>query len=51
MTMNWISRLGRLLADLYDPSLPDRHLADSDADARRIRSEVDAIRVHFVDLR
>lgn len=45
---HWISRLAHRLADLYylpmDPMSYER-----DADARRMRSELDAIRMHFPD--
>jgi hypothetical protein len=46
---HWISRLGQRLADLYYlPTvcgMSDAH----DADARRMRSDLDAIRMHFPD--
>jgi len=43
---HWISRLGQRLADLYYlPTVID----ERDADARRMRSDLDAIRMHFPD--
>lgn len=48
MSTNWISRLAQLLARLYSPVL-DGYYAEDDADARRIRTELDAIRVRFPD--
>lgn len=47
MSTQWISRLGRSLAALYEPNLaPDD---ERDADARRLRSELEAIRIRFPD--
>lgn len=48
MSTNWISRLAQLLVRLYSPVL-DGYYAGDDADARRIRTELDAIRVRFPD--
>ncbi|KMO80976.1 hypothetical protein MCHUDSM44219_02026 [Mycolicibacterium chubuense] len=46
---HWISRLAHRLADLYySPSIGSA-IDDRDADARRMRSELDAIRMHFPD--
>ncbi|HEX2284143.1 MAG TPA: hypothetical protein VHI10_04810 [Mycobacterium sp.] len=47
--MNWISRLGALLQELYDAQLVGSWAEDRDADRRRILCELDAIRVHFPD--
>ncbi len=44
---HWISRLANRLADLYSP--PPPYGGERDADARRMRSELDAIRMHFPD--
>ena len=44
---HWISRLAYRLADLYQP--PPPYGDERDADARRMRSELDAIRMHFPD--
>lgn len=44
---NWISRLARRLADLYCLPVLDSASAERDADVRRVRSELDAIRMHF----
>ncbi|BBX51391.1 hypothetical protein GCM10009645_46880 [Mycolicibacterium poriferae] len=44
---HWISRLANRLADLYYPPTP--YGDERDADARRMRSELDAIRMHFPD--
>ena len=50
MSTNWISRLARALAALYSWSVPVYpEDLDRDADARRVRSELDAIRMHFPD--
>jgi hypothetical protein len=43
---NWISQLARRLADIFEPSWP---VDERDADARRVRSELAAIRLHFPD--
>ncbi|MBX7450296.1 hypothetical protein GR927_20110 [Mycolicibacterium sp. 3033] len=46
---HWISRLGLRLADLYySPSIGGAG-DERDADARRVRTELDAIRMHFPD--
>ena len=50
MTTNWISRLAQAPAALFGwsaPAYPED--LDRDADARRVRSELDAIRIHFPD--
>ncbi|MBB2991531.1 hypothetical protein FHR72_003016 [Mycolicibacterium iranicum] len=47
---HWISRLAHRLADLYYmPPMGGGMLDERDADARRVRSELDAIRMHFPD--
>ncbi|WP_161499479.1 hypothetical protein [Mycolicibacterium parafortuitum] len=46
---HWISRLGRRLADLYYLPSMGSAIDERDSDARRIRSELDAIRMHFPD--
>lgn len=46
---NWISRLGQRLADLYYLPSMDGTSHEFDPDARRVRSELDAIRMHFPD--
>ncbi|MGV0782842.1 hypothetical protein [Mycolicibacterium peregrinum] len=46
MARNWISRLAENLRRLHDP---DNYAGDRDVDARRVRSELDAIRVRFPD--
>jgi hypothetical protein len=43
---HWISRLAHRLADLHHPPFP---ADERDADARRLRLELDAIRLHFPD--
>lgn len=46
---HWMSRLAHRLADLYySPSIGGA-FDDRDCDARRMRSELDAIRMHFPD--
>lgn len=45
---HWISRLGQRLADLYYMPAGSA-LDDRDSDARRMRSDLDAIRMHFPD--
>ncbi|VEG53390.1 Uncharacterised protein [Mycolicibacterium aurum] len=46
---HWISRLGQRLADLYYMPSVGSAIDERDADARRMRSELDAIRMHFPD--
>ena len=46
---HWISRLAQRLADLYYLPVTDSTSYERDADARRVRSELDAIRMHFPD--
>ncbi|BBX36009.1 hypothetical protein MMAGJ_52910 [Mycolicibacterium mageritense] len=46
MGTNWISRLAENLRRVYDPV---DGVAEWDADERRIRSELEAIRVRFPD--
>jgi hypothetical protein len=46
MRTNWISRLAENLRRVYDSG---NGVADCDVDARRISSELDAIRVRFPD--
>jgi hypothetical protein len=46
---HWISRLGQRLADLYYLPSADSMIDERDADARRMRSDLDAIRMHFPD--
>ena len=46
---HWISRLGQRLADLYYMPSVGGSMDERDADARRMRSELDAIRMHFPD--
>ncbi len=48
MSTNWISRLAQRLARLHSPVLAG-YYGEHDADARRMRAELDAIRVHFPD--
>lgn len=48
MRTNWISRLARTLARLHSPVL-DGYYREHDADVRRMRTELDAIRVRFPD--
>jgi hypothetical protein len=48
MSTNWISRLAQSLARLHPPVL-DGYDSEQDADVRRMRTELDAIRVHFPD--
>ncbi|MBP2453287.1 hypothetical protein [Mycolicibacterium lutetiense] len=45
MARNWISRLAENLRRAYDTN----SFGDRDVDARRVRSELDAIRVRFPD--
>lgn len=52
MRTDWTSRLGRMCAALFRSPPPGNYLADGtdrDADRRRIRSELYAIRVRFPD--
>ncbi len=46
---HWMSRLARQLADLYPSRSIGGALDDRDCDARRMRGELDAIRMHFLD--
>lgn len=46
MARNWISRLAENLRRVYDTG---NYAGDCDVDARRVRSELDAIRVRFPD--
>jgi hypothetical protein len=46
---HFISRLGQRLADLYYMPSIGGGLDERDSDARRMRSELDAIRMHFPD--
>jgi hypothetical protein len=48
MSTNWISKLGGRLSRLHSPTRP-RFNGEDDADTRRIRAELDAIRVRFPD--
>ncbi len=50
----WFSRMGRRLSALLDPQLgpwnpPSSDWNDVDADLRRLRTDLDAIRVRFPD--
>ncbi|WP_161976539.1 hypothetical protein [Mycolicibacterium sp. CH28] len=52
----WFSRVGRRLSALLDPTAglwnsPSSDWNDADADARRSRNDLDAIRVRFSDHR
>jgi hypothetical protein len=52
MSTEWISRLARACVALYKASAIEIYPAepaDRDADRRRIRSELEAIRVRFPD--
>jgi len=46
---HWMSRLGHRLADLYTMPSLGGGLDERDSDARRMRSELDAIRMHQTD--
>jgi hypothetical protein len=46
MSMNWLSRVARSWSTYFDA--PD-YVCDWDADARRARIDLDAIRVRFPD--
>ncbi|MCV7369848.1 hypothetical protein CRI77_21690 [Mycolicibacterium duvalii] len=46
---NWISRLAHRLADLYHLPPVDGGTGDCDPETRRMRSELDAIRMRFPD--
>ncbi|AFM16593.1 hypothetical protein Mycch_1803 [Mycolicibacterium chubuense NBB4] len=46
---HWISRLAQRLADLYYLPPMGGMIDDRDADARRMRADLDAIRMHFPD--
>ena len=48
MSANWISRLIQRLTGPHSPVLAC-YYGEHDADARRMRVELDAIRVHFPD--
>ena len=48
MSPIWISRLVQRLARPHSPVLAG-YYGEHDADARRMRAELDAIRVHFPD--
>lgn len=45
MRKNWLSRL----AEKYPRSGPDNRVTRNDTDARRVHSELDAIRARFPD--
>jgi predicted trehalose synthase len=52
----WFSRMANRLATLLDPhtgpwNLPSPDWGDVDADVRRLRHELDAIRMRFPDRR
>jgi len=49
MASNWISKLGTGLSDLFSYRPGDISGPEVDADLRRIRQELDAIRVRFPD--
>ncbi|TDY08910.1 hypothetical protein BCL50_0985 [Mycolicibacterium litorale] len=49
MTSNWISRLGSGLSALFAFRPGEFANPEVDADLRRMRSELDAIRVRFPD--
>ncbi|WP_197374576.1 hypothetical protein [Mycolicibacterium baixiangningiae] len=49
MTTNWISRLGSGLAFLFGFRPGECASPELDADLRRMRSELDAIRMRFPD--
>jgi hypothetical protein len=50
MRTNWKSRIGQRLAGLFELGPSQGYFdAERDADWRRIRTELDAIRVHFPD--
>jgi hypothetical protein len=49
MSTNWISRLAQQLAAVFSSPDWDGYYTDFDADARRTRSDLDAIRVRFPD--
>jgi hypothetical protein len=46
---HWISRLAQRLADLYYMPSMGAGIDERDADARRLRNDLDAIRMHFPD--
>lgn len=46
---HWISRLALRLADLYYLPSVGGPLDERDSDARRMRTELNAIRMHFPD--
>lgn len=46
---HWISRLAQRMADLYELPVTDSTSYERDADARRVRGELDAIWMHFPD--
>jgi hypothetical protein len=49
MTSNWISRLGTGLSILFNYRPGEFTSPELDADLRRTRSELDAIRMRFPD--
>jgi hypothetical protein len=49
MTSNWISRLGTGLSSLFNYRPGEFANPELDADLRRMRSELDAIRMRFPD--
>ncbi|MDO3634713.1 hypothetical protein Q2100_03030 [Mycolicibacterium sp. KC 300] len=49
MASNWILKLGERLANLFSYRPVGSTSGELDSDLRRIRSELDAIRVRFPD--
>jgi hypothetical protein len=49
MASNWISKLAYRLADLFSYKPVGSTAAELDSDLRRMRSELDAIRIRFPD--
>jgi hypothetical protein len=49
MASNWIRKLGERLANLFSYRPVGSTSGELDSDLRRIRSELDAIRVRFPD--
>ncbi|MGA5464877.1 hypothetical protein [Mycobacterium sp. NPDC050041] len=49
MASNWISKLAYRLSDLFSYRPVGSTSAELDSDLRRMRSELDAIRIRFPD--
>jgi hypothetical protein len=49
MAQNWTSKVARKAAGIFRTNPRNSHYGERDADARRLRAELDAIRARFPD--